>query len=341
MNANGSGLAGFQPVFAQTMVRVKDPVKTEDFYVNKLGMRRLASLDFPDSKESTYLFAYSDEEGPDPASSNPEKSAWLSSRPYPMVECRHRWRTESDEGFAYHNGNSDPRGFGHMGLTINDIHEACANLEEAGVKIVRKPGPFKDVGSIAFCADPDNYWIELIERDEKAAGPSAGLIGPDPVYAQTMIRVKDPQKSVAFYEQLGMKMINKFDFPDLTFSLFFLAYTEDEIDGSTSQADRARWLWSRRYPTLELTYNYGTEKDPNFQHHNGNTEPLGFGYVGVVVDNVRQVTESLKGVGTPIIREPASSTDAAPLAFVADPDGYWVGLTSRTGAAPAQAYMKP
>ena len=28
----------------------------------------------------------------------------------------------------------------------------------------RKPGPFKDVGSIAFVSDPDGYWVELIQR---------------------------------------------------------------------------------------------------------------------------------------------------------------------------------
>ena len=45
-------------------------------------------------------------------------------------------------------------------------------------------------------------------------------------------------------------------------------------------------------PVLELTHNHGTEDDPNFSYHNGNTEPKGFGHVGFLVDDVYKVIEN-------------------------------------------------
>lgn len=68
------------------------------------------------------------------------------------MELTHNYGTESDPAFeGYANGNSDPgKGFGHVGLIVDDLEGATARLEAADVPVVRKAGPFKDVGSIAF-----------------------------------------------------------------------------------------------------------------------------------------------------------------------------------------------
>ena len=49
-------------------------------------------------------------------------------------------------------------------------------------------------------------------------------------WQQTMLRVKDPLKSVAFYKDLlGFTLIDKIDFPDMKFTLYFLTtLPEDE-----------------------------------------------------------------------------------------------------------------
>jgi lactoylglutathione lyase len=38
------------------------------------------------------------------------------------------------------------------------------------------------------------------------------------------LRVKDPKKSVAFYEHLGMSLVRKIEQPEAKFDLYFLAY---------------------------------------------------------------------------------------------------------------------
>ncbi len=44
-------------VFNQTMLRIKDPIKSIDFYTKVLGMTILKKLDFPDFKFSLYFLA--------------------------------------------------------------------------------------------------------------------------------------------------------------------------------------------------------------------------------------------------------------------------------------------
>lgn len=41
-------------------------------------------------------------------------------------------------------------------------------------------------------------------------------------FNHTMLRVKDPQKSIDYYKLLGLSQINKMDYPDNKFTLYFL-----------------------------------------------------------------------------------------------------------------------
>ena len=56
--------------------------------------------------------------------------------------------------------------FGHFAFEVQDLDGAYAGLIAAGAGDVgRPPAPFEGVGpGIAFVADPDGNWIELIER---------------------------------------------------------------------------------------------------------------------------------------------------------------------------------
>ena len=65
------------------------------------------------------------------------------------LELTHNWGTENDANFHYHNGNSDPKGYGHIGLAVPDVDAACARFDEMGVKFVKRPQDGKMKG-IAF-----------------------------------------------------------------------------------------------------------------------------------------------------------------------------------------------
>lgn len=51
---------------------------------------------------------------------------------------------------------------------------------------------------LAFAYDPNGYWVELVKRSKEANFPEKFNLG------QTMIRVKDADKSLAFYAEMGM-----------------------------------------------------------------------------------------------------------------------------------------
>ncbi|XP_059314675.1 lactoylglutathione lyase isoform X2 [Lycium ferocissimum] len=156
----------------QTMFRIKDPKVSLEFYSKVMGMSLLKRLDFPEMKFSLYFMGYED------LSSAPtdqvERTAWTFSQKA-TIELTHNWGTESDPNFTgYHNGNSEPRGFGHIGVTVDDVHKACERFESLGVEFVKKPLDGKMKG-IAFIKDPDGYWIEIFDTNniKEAAGPAS------------------------------------------------------------------------------------------------------------------------------------------------------------------------
>lgn len=74
---------------------------------------------------------------------------------------------------------------------------------------------------LAFALDPDGYWIEIISRSPDSPVKNQYTL------AQTMIRVKDPVKSLKFYHDLlGMDLLRVREFgvgTDWGFTLYFLA----------------------------------------------------------------------------------------------------------------------
>lgn len=145
------------------------------------------------------------------------------------------------------------------------------------------------------------------------------------VLNQTMLRIKDPERSVAFYrEVLGMTLLDRYDFPDMKFSLYFMGYPQGPIPGN--RAARVKWVFEQP-ALLELTHNWGAETEPDFAYHNGNSEPRGFGHIGVSVPDVHAACERLEALGVEFVKRPDDGAMKG-LAFVKDPDGYWIEILS-------------
>lgn len=160
----------------------------------------------------------------------------------------------------------------------------------------------------------------------------ASVAGVQPIFAQCMLRVKHLDASRDFYEgKLGMKYLTRLDFEDGRFSLIFFAYTDDDTPGEDApRPQRAEWLWSRPYPTIELTWNWPDESGvDDEQYVNGNTEPKGFGYTAIIVDDVQAAVDALVQRGVALVQKRTLQNGVA-TACIADPDGYWVKLQQRT-----------
>ena len=149
-------------LFNQTMLRIKDPARSLDFYSRVLGMRLVRKLDFPAMQFSLYFLAYlSDEEAANVPADDAKRLTYTFGREA-MLELTHNWGTEEQTDFAYHNGNDQPQGFGHIGVAVPDVYAACERFEKLGVEFVKKPDDGKMKG-LAFIKDPDGYWIEILQ----------------------------------------------------------------------------------------------------------------------------------------------------------------------------------
>jgi lactoylglutathione lyase len=69
------------------------------------------------------------------------------------IELTHNWDPEEYSG---------GRNFGHIAFGVDDIHESCQRLMDAGITINRPPRE----GRMAFVRTPDGISIELLQKGE-------------------------------------------------------------------------------------------------------------------------------------------------------------------------------
>jgi lactoylglutathione lyase len=149
-------------VMNHVMLRVRDPRVSLEFYCDVLGMRLLRRFEFPAGQFSIYFVGFIDAEQ---LPAEGEASAELLMGIPGLVELTHNWGTETACDFAgYHNGNSEPRGFGHIGISVPSVSEACRRFEELNIEFVKRPDAGMMKG-IAFIKDPDGYWIEILSAE--------------------------------------------------------------------------------------------------------------------------------------------------------------------------------
>ncbi|KDE41281.1 Lactoylglutathione lyase [Nitrincola lacisaponensis] len=122
-----------------------------------------------------------------------------------------------------------------------------------------------------------------------------------------MVRVKDLQASMAFYQQLGLEEIRRHDSEQGRFTLMFMA--------PPGQPECP----------LELTYNWdGDDGLPSDSRH--------FGHVAYEVDDIYATCDQLQKAGIIINRPPRDGR----MAFVRSPDNISIELLQKGEALPPQ-----
>jgi len=314
-----------RPTWQQTMLRIADPVKSLAFYQDQMGMTLIDSFDFPQWKFKIF-FMTTLPEGESynltPGTSEAHKYVW--SMEGVTLELTYNYGTEEPSFKGYHTGNQEKDGFGHIAFNTDDVYTACEKLEKAGVTFKKKPNEGRMKG-IAFAYDPDGYWVEIVKRSEPGKIPNYFN------FSQTMMRIKDPSKTIPFYEAMGMKVVRQKNYGD--FTNYFLASNCEGIDVEKKVSDaEAKVRMAQMFgPVLELTHNHGTESDSDFKHYNGNDDGRqGFGHIGFLVDDVYEACDSIRTMGYGFKKEPDGGSMKG-LAFANDPDGYWVEIVPRGG----------
>lgn len=131
--------------YIHTCYRIHDPQKSEDFYVKKLGMKKVGEMDL--GSATNHFFAFEE----DPSE--------------PMLELTHNHdRTE-----PYDKGD----GYAHVAFVVDDLEETVSRLKEQGVNVTLEPKTLTADGNdyrISFIEDPDGYKIELVQRGTMKVG---------------------------------------------------------------------------------------------------------------------------------------------------------------------------
>lgn len=125
--------------YLHTMIRVGDLDRALAFFCGALGLQEVRRTQ---NEKARYTLVYL---------AAPEDAAQAKETGAPMIELTHNW----DED-AYAGG----RNFGHIAFAVENIYEACARLQAAGVTINRPP---RD-GHMAFVRTPDLISIELLQK---------------------------------------------------------------------------------------------------------------------------------------------------------------------------------
>ncbi|WP_309603475.1 VOC family protein [Sphingomonas sp.] len=121
-------------------------------------------------------------------------------------------------------------------------------------------------------------------------------------FLHSMLRVSDPQATVAFFQLLGLEERRRRDAPTGKFTLIFLGFPGDEAE-------------------IELTHNWGEA---------GYGGGRNFGHLAFLVDDIYATCQRLSDAGVTINRPPRDGH----MAFVRTPDLISVELLQKGEALP-------
>lgn len=133
-------------------------------------------------------------------------------------------------------------------------------------------------------------------------------------YLHTMIRVTDPEATVAFFNLIGLEEVRRFESEQGRFTLIFLA--------APGQKDVAE---------VELTYNWPPEDGSPAEQYGGGRN---FGHLAYRVDDIYETCQRLMDAGVTINRPPRDGH----MAFVRSPDGISIELLQEGNLEPREPW---
>ena len=133
-------------------------------------------------------------------------------------------------------------------------------------------------------------------------------------YLHSMIRVTDVDKTIAFFDLLGLKEVKRFDSEQGRFTLVYLAAPGDED------------------AQVELTYNWPPADGSAPEAYDGGRN---FGHLAYRVDDIYATCQTLMDAGITINRPPRDGH----MAFVRAPDGISIELLQEGNLPPAEPWV--
>ena len=133
-------------------------------------------------------------------------------------------------------------------------------------------------------------------------------------FLHTMLRVTDPDATIAFFELIGLQEVRRFDVEAGRFTLIFLA-----APGQEGVAE------------VELTYNWPPEDGSAPETYDGGRN---FGHLAYRVDDIYKTCAALRDAGHTIHRPPRDGH----MAFVKTPDGVSIELLQEGNLPPEEPW---
>lgn len=202
---------------------------------------------------------------------------------------------------------------------MDNLPQVCVSLAVAGVqfkKLLSEDQSFEACKEgIAYALDPDGYYIALLPL------PITSDSTPPQTktkwrFNHTFLRVKDIEESLHFYTiNLGMTTLKHIKHLDHEQAFVGYYRTDDE------QNDFEKILG--REGLVELVQYHGTEKT-DIKYHNGNDQPQGFGHLCITVDDLDAACARFEDLSNTRWKKRLTDGRMKGVAFLLDPDGYWI-----------------
>lgn len=131
-------------------------------------------------------------------------------------------------------------------------------------------------------------------------------------FLHSMIRVTDPDATIAFFDLIGVHEVRRFSSEQGRFTLIYLAAPGQDYE-------------------VELTYNWPAE-DGSAETYSGGRN---FGHLAFRVDDIYATCQRLQDAGVTINRPPRDGH----MAFVRTPDGISIELLQNGRLEPAEPWL--